>query len=125
MQSILDDSILLGQKLIEADFTPGFDFDALPFDERQAHRYRTIYHRRGELHHQLMFEMLCLPEVRAKLAAIAGPEIKWVKWANPLNTLCQWVRKREAEMPVEQWPDLQKHLLKAQLRTVVELYDRL
>ena len=122
---MFSDAISIGQKLIEADSAPGFDFDALPFDERQAQRYRTIYDRREELSQSLMLEILSLPALREKTAAIAGPEIKWVKWANPLNTLCQWVRKREAEMPVEQWPDLQRQLLKAQLRTVVELYDRL
>ena len=72
-----------------------------------------------------MLEILSLPTLREKPAAIIGPEIKWLKWANPLSTLCQWVRKREAELPVEEWPPLQRQLLKAQLGRVVELYERL
>lgn len=124
-QAVFSDAIQIGEKLNQADDTPGFDFAALPFDDAQAKRFRNVYARRDELNEQLMLEILSLPAPRDKSGGFAGPELKWTKWTGPVTTLTQWTRKRLAEMPVEQWPPDQRTLLRGALRPLIEIYEQL
>ena len=124
-QDVFADAIALGGKLNEADDCPGFDFGALPFDERQCTRYRNVYARRDELSQAVMAEILSLPAPREKPDAVKGPELKWAKFTGPINTLNQWVRKRRAEMPVSDWPPIYRKMLRDRLKPLVELYEEI
>lgn len=120
-------AVKIGEKLIEADNVPGFDFSALPFDAAQGKRYRNAYNRRHEIeqHPELMLELLSLPEVRKRMEAIAGPHVVWAEFLKPISTLKQWVRKRLGESAIDDWPPIYKNALRDQLKPLVELYEQL
>ena len=123
--SMCQAAIAIGEKLGEADHCPGFDFAALPFAEDKQKIFRNIYARRDELTEQMILDLIALPEVRERPALISGPAIRWAEWTKPLGTLLGWVRKSEAEVPVDQWPKIHRDALRDRLKPIVELYKRL
>lgn len=122
---VLATAIKIGEKLTEADGVAGFDFETLDIPEKQQANFRRLYERRDELTEQLFFDLLSVPEVRQIAERQMGPEIKWTQWTGPINSLTQWVRKREAEMPVTEWPPYAREALRDRLTPLVELYQAL
>jgi hypothetical protein len=123
---LLESSIALGSLLYEADQTPGFDFDAVAIPEPRQQVFRNCYDRREQLRQTDFLGALNVPRLRApESPKESGIGVDWMGFLTPLGSFTQWLQRKGAETPVDQWPDATRESLRIRLKPLVDLYDQL
>lgn len=135
----LDKANELGRKVkaakedVEAEKWDEWCGDYLPFDSRFANRSVAVHEKCEQLALDFGGDTLEIGSAMKLLGttpqeegrAVAGAELKWAKYVQPLNRLYQWAADRKRQAPVDQWPDFYKRSIRDKLRPAVELYEEL
>ena len=109
-----------------------FCADYLPFDSRKAIQLEAVsikYEQMDLLEDLAPGQFLQVMGARADEGegrAIAGVELKWAKYIQPLNRFYVWLAGRKREVgPPSRWPSVHRKYVKEKLRPAVDLYHEL